>query len=546
MGNKSKNNYLLQGSILVIASFVARAIGMIYRIPLTNILGDDGNAYYSTANEIYSIILLISSFSLPLAVSKLVSERLHKGQPRNAHKIFRCALKFGALSGGIMFILTFLLAGVITKLINFEMASYALRVLAPAIFFSALVGVFRGFFQGHETMVPTAVSQVIEQIVNAVVTIVAAGLLVNYGTQLAKENGNELLGPALGAAGGTLGTVFSLIITLIFLIFIYISYQRTFRRQMRRDRTAKLESDRAIYRALIYTIVPVVLSTLIYNINTIIDQGIFGSILESQGYTEQQYSTIWGVYVGKFRVLMNVPLSIASCLAPSVVPSLATSMLDKDYKGASVKIRDSIRYTMIVTIPCAVGLAALASPIMQMIFDDSRELTAGVMQAGALMIVLLALSTLTNGILQGLGEMRAPLINSSIALGLHIIVLVVLMKQFVLNIYGVIYANIFFALVVCILNAWMIKRKLRYRQELKRTFILPTLISGVMGLVAYGVYRLFALFAGNTISTIIAIMIAAVVYGVLLVKFRGITESELQSMPKGETIINILKKCRIL
>lgn len=546
MGNKSKNNYLVQGGILVIASFVARAIGMIYRIPLTNILGDDGNTYYSTANEIYTIILLISSYSLPLAVSKLVSERLHIGQKRNAHKIFRCALKFGAWSGGIMCVLTFLLAGVITKLMNFEMASYALRVLTPAIFISALVGVFRGFFQGHETMVPTAVSQVIEQIVNAVVTIVAAGMLMNYGTQLAKEKGNELLGPALGAAGGTFGTVASLLVALIFLVFIYISYQRTFKRQMRRDRTAKLESDRVIYRALIYTIVPVVLSTLIYNINTIIDQGIFGSILASQGYTEQQYSTIWGVYVGKFRVLMNVPLSIASSLAPSVVPSLATSMLDKDYKGATAKVRDSIRYTMIVTIPCAVGLAALASPIMQMLFDDGRALTAGVMQAGALMIVLLALSTLTNGILQGLGEMRAPLINSSIALVLHIIVLVVLMKQFVLNIYGVIYANIFFALVVCILNAWVIRRKLRYRQELKRTFILPTLISGVMGLVAYGIHRLFSLFAGNTISTIIAIIIAAAVYGVLLVKFRGITESELQSMPKGETIVNILKKCRIL
>ena len=120
---------------------------MIYRIPLTRTLGHQGNTYYSTANEIYAIILMISSFSLPLAVSKLVSERLHKGQKKNAHKAFVCAMKFGLVAGGIMSLLTLALSGVITKFMKFEMAAYALRVLSPAIFIYAVVGVLRGFFQ---------------------------------------------------------------------------------------------------------------------------------------------------------------------------------------------------------------------------------------------------------------------------------------------------------------------------------------------------------------------------------------------------------------
>lgn len=547
MGNKSKkNNYLVQGTILVIASFVARIIGAIYRIPLANILGDQGNGYYATAYEIYSIILLVSSFSLPLAVSKLVSERLHKGQKRNAHKVFRCAVKFAVVVGGIMSVLTFLLADVITKGLKFEMASYSLKVLAPAIFIFAVVGVFRGFFQGHETMVPTAISQVIEQIANAVVSLVGAGLLVSYGIQLGKEEGNASLGPALGAAGGNLGTLASVLVAFLFLLFIYLSYQRTFKRQMRRDKTGRLESDKVIYRAIIMTLLPVVLSTVVYNISTIIDQGIFSSILSGQGFDEPQYSSIWGVYTGKFRVLMNVPLSIASCLAPSVVPTLVASMADHDLKGAAVKVRDSIRYTMVFTIPCAVGLAALASPIMRLIFGDANTLTAGIMQTGALMIVLLALSTLTTGILQGLGEMRAPLIHAAIALVVHIVALVIMLKQFRWNIYGVIYANILFALIICLLNAWTIKRRLKYRQELKRTFIIPIITSGVMGLAAYGIYRLFALFAGNAISTVIAILVGMVVYVVLLVKLRGITEREIYGLPKGGLLVDILKKCRIL
>lgn len=545
METKSKNNYLVQGTILVIASFVARAIGMIYRIPLTRILGPQGNAYYSTANEIYSIILMISSFSLPLAVSKLVSERLHKGQKKNAHRVFICALKFGLLVGGIMSVLTFALSGIITKFMKFEMASFALRVLSPAIFLYAIVGVLRGFFQGHETMIPTAVSQVIEQIVNAFVSVAGAAILVSYGTKLGETKGNDSMGPAFGAAGGTLGTVVSITVALLFLLFIYISYQRVFRRQMKRDHTKRLESDRTIYTALIVTILPVVLSTVIYNISTVIDQGIFGTIMSGQEYSEKEYSTVWGIFV-EFKVLMNVPLSIASCLAPSVVPSLTASMLDEDYRAAGIKVRDSIRYTMVFTIPCAVGLAALASPVMQLVYGDSSVLAAGIMQSGALMIVLYALSTLTTGILQGLGEMQKPLIHSAVALVLHIIVLVLMLNFSGMNIYSVVYANIFFALVICLLNAWSIRQTIGYRQELIRTFIIPILVSGIMGLAAYGVYRLFALFAGVLVSTIVAILVGMIVYVVLLVKLRGITEREIRGMPKGAYLVYILQRCRIL
>lgn len=545
MGKKNNNNYLVQGTILVIASFVARAIGMIYRIPLTRILGAQGNAYYSTANEIYSIILMISSFSLPLAVSKLVSERLHKGQKKNAHRVFICALKFGLLVGGVMSVMTFALGGVITKFMKFEMASFALRVLSPAIFLYAVVGVLRGFFQGHETMIPTAVSQVIEQIVNAVVSVAGAALLVGYGAKLGEKQGNDSLGPAFGAAGGTLGTVISILVALFFLGFIYVSYQRSFRRQMKRDHTPRLESEKRIYRALVATILPVVLSTVIYNISTVIDQGIFGTIMSGQGFVEKEYSTVWGIFV-EFKVLMNVPLSIASCLAPSVVPSLTASMLDEDYRGAGIKVRDSIRYTMVFTIPCAVGLAALASPVMQIVYNDSSTLAAGIMQSGALMIVLYALSTLTTGILQGLGEMQKPLIHSAVALVLHIIVLVLMLNFSGMNIYSVVYANIFFALVICLLNAWAIRQTLGYRQELMRSFIIPVFVSGLMGLAAYGVYRLFALFAGVLISTVIAILMGMVVYVVLLVKLRGITEREIRGLPKGAYLVYILQRCRIL
>lgn len=547
--SSSKTNFLAQGTILVIASFVAKAIGMIYRIPLTHILGDDGNGYYSTANEIYTIILMISSFSLPLAVSRLVAEREYAGEVKNSYKVLICSLRFAAVTGGILSILTFLLGGVITKYVmGVELASYALRVLAPAIFLFALTGVLRGFFQGHGTMVPTAVSQIIEQIINAIVSVAGAYVMLQYGLKLGEKKGDAELGTALAAAGGTFGTVASVGVALLFMIVIYLGYRNGFKRRMKKDKTRRRESDRAIYRAITYTILPIVLSTLVYNISTIIDQGVFNHILAGMGFTQKQYATVWGIYSGKFRVLMNVPLSIASCLAPSVVPALTETMANNDLREAGLRTRDTIRYTMVFTIPCAVGMAALARPIMMMLYgnNDSLALAAGIMQSGALLTVLLALSTLTTGILQGLGEMQAPLVHAATAVAIHLGFLVLFVVKFKWNIYGVVYANIIFGLIICLLNARSIRKKLHYRQEIKKTFLVPVIAAGVMGIAAYLVHRVFNLFAGNTISTILAVCVGAVVYGICLVKLGGILEREIRRLPKGDLLADLLIRLNIL
>ena len=547
--SSSKTNFLAQGTILVIASFVAKAIGMIYRIPLTHILGDDGNGYYSTANEIYTIILMISSFSLPLAVSRLVAEREYAGEVKNSYRVLICSLRFAAVTGGILSILTFLLGGVITKYVmGVELASYALRVLTPAIFLFALTGVLRGFFQGHGTMVPTAVSQIIEQIINAIVSVAGAYVMLQYGLKLGEKKGDAELGTALAAAGGTFGTVASVGVALLFMIVIYLGYRNGFKRRMKKDKTRRRESDRAIYRAITYTILPIVLSTLVYNISTIIDQGVFNHILAGMGFTQKQYATVWGIYSGKFRVLMNVPLSIASCLAPSVVPALTEAMANNDLREAGLRTRDTIRYTMVFTIPCAVGMAALARPIMMMLYgnNDSLALAAGIMQSGALLTVLLALSTLTTGILQGLGEMQAPLVHAATAVAIHLGFLVLFVVKFKWNIYGVVYANIIFGLIICLLNARSIRKKLHYRQEIKKTFLVPVIAAGVMGIAAYLVHRVFNLFAGNTISTILAVCVGAVVYGICLVKLGGILEREIRRLPKGDQLADLLIRLNIL
>lgn len=546
---KASHNFLVQGSILAIASIIARIIGLVYRIPLTNILGDSGNSYYSTANEIYSIILMISSFSLPLAISRMMSERIHKGEYRNAYRVFRCAVRFAVVAGGIMAFLTWALAGVFTKYVmNFEMAKYALRVIAPAILIFAITGTFRGFFQGFGTMVPTAVSQVIEQIFNAILSVVCAGLMFAYGKALAENGGDPLMAPAWGAAGGTFGTVGSVTIALLFMMAVFIINRSSFRRMMRSDTSGHRESSVVIYRALILTILPIVFSTLIYNISNVVDQGIFNAVLKGQGYSEHQYSIIWGIYAGKFRVLMNVVLSLASSLGPAIVPSLTASVSLHNKKETLSKIDMAIRFTMMLSIPCAFGMAALGGPIITMLFhpESGLPLSVGIMQAGAVMIILYALSTLTTAILQGMGKLQTPLINNAIALVAHLVVLFVLLREFSLNIYAVIYANTFFALVVCVLNGLSIKRALGYRQEVYKTFFIPLVASAIMAFAAYGIYALFHLFAGVTVSTVIAVIFGAALYGFVMIIFKGITPEEIGMLPKGKSLLALLRRVGLI
>lgn len=540
---------LVQGTILAAASIIAKIIGLIYRIPLTNILGDDGNSYYSTANEIYSIILMISSFSLPLAVSRLMSERLNKGYVRSAYKVFLCAMRLAVLAGVFLAVLTYLFAGIITgNVMNLEYAKYGLRVLAPAILIFAITGTFRGFFQGFSNMVPTAVSQLIEQIVNAVVSLYGAYAMYDYGMGLAKERGDDLLAPSWGAAGATFGTVASVTVAMVVMMIMYSRFFRTFRSDMRADHTGHRESARTIYRALILTILPIVLSTLVYNISNVLDQGIFNAVLKSQGYTEKQYATIWGIYAGKFRVLMNVPLSLASSLGPAVVPSLTAAVSSGDKKSAVDTVHSSTRYTMIITIPCALGMAALGGPIIQMLFhpETGLALSAGIMQAGALVIILYSLSTLTTAILQGLGKLREPLVHNVAALVIHIAVLYFMLRVQNLNIYSVLYANVVFALIVCVMNALSIRRFIYYKQEYRKTYIVPAAASVIMAFAAYLVYKLLHLGLGNSVSVIAAILAGMIVYAVALVAFKGVTKAEIEKLPKGHLIVKVFRKMGLM
>lgn len=545
---KSDNSFILQGSILAIASIISRIIGLVYRIPLTNIIGKTGNDYYGTAFEIYNIILIISSYSLPLAVSKIVAARIAKGELKNVMRVFRGALVFAVTTGTIAMLVVWFFADFFTgTLLKTPYSVLALKVLAPVLLIVAVAGVFRGFFQGLNTMTPTAISQIAEQITNAIVSVVAAYSLFSYGKKAGKILNDDHLASAYGAAGGTLGTGCGALVALIFMIVVFSIFYSRFKDRVERDHYKNYESYFEITKILFFTIVPVLLSTTIYNISSIIDQTIFKNIVTVQGYKANTISEWWGVYTGQFKVLINVPISIASAMASSAVPSLTAAFHAGDMKKVRRQINSATRFIMLIAFPCTVGLIVLGGPIMMMLFSDADPVSAQMMKVGGISVLFFSLSTLSNGLLQGIDKLRIPVKNAAIALVAQAFFLVFLLYAFKLNIYAVIVANAFYALLMCILNGIAIHKYSGVHENIMRIYIIPGISSVFMGVFVYLIYFVFhAVTKSNLISTIIAILLGMVFYFFVLVFLKGISARDIERIPGGHGIVLRLKKIGIL
>lgn len=541
-------DYIVQGSILAAAAVITKVIGVVYRIPLTNLLGDEGNGFYGYAYQVYAFALMISSLSLPTAVSKIVSMRVSVGQRRNAFRAFICSLVFAVVVGFIIAAAIFFGAGAISEhVMKAPLSVYALKVLAPGLFIVAVMAVLRGYFQGLGTMMPTAISQVIEQIINAVISIIGASVLFGIGSRAGEEAGEELLGPAYGAAGGTLGTVMGALAGLLFLLFVLWLYRGGIKKQLKRDHSKRKETYSHILKALILTAVPVIFSTAIYNINQIIDLTVFNHIMSWQGFSEQEYMALQGIYTGKYDPLINVPLSIPSAVSASIVPTLTAAVMSRQMKKVHYQIDQTLRIATIITIPSAVGIAVLASPLMVLLYNDSSATPANLLMLGAIVVVLYGWSSITNSVLHGLNYMSSPAKNAAIALGVHLAAFVVMLVVFRMNVYALVGSNIVFALIMCILNQWKIRQVCGYKINIRNMFLKPFIASAVMGVITYVVWFVLDLLIGGRIfPSVIAICVAIIVYVVMILKTGTLSEDDILSLPMGARLLRYSRRLRLL
>ena len=545
MSDTSKaGGFLKQGSVLALASILVRIIGMVYRIPMANFIGDEGNGIYSAAFEIYNILLIISSYGMPMAVSKMVSAKCARGEYRNAYHIFSCSLVFSAITGGLAAFFVYFGANYLEAHFFSEYHGIAipLQILAPTIFVVAIMGTFRGLFQGRKTMMPTAVSQIFEQIVNAFVSVIAAYMLM-------RGHAGERRVAAWGAAGGTLGTLFGALTAFVILGFIYLLYRPIIQKQKKRDHVSAKESLGVTYKLILATVIPIILSQTVYQLSGIIDVTLFNQVMKEKHVSN--VSTLLGIYSTKYRVLVSVPIAVSTAIASSMIPGLVASFMNKNMDEVRAKIAIAVKFNMIIAFPSAMGLSVLAIPIIRLLFPGSdvfNYTTGGIMlMTGSICVIFYALSTVTSGALQSLDHMNLPVLHSLVSLIIHIILVYGLLKYTPLGVYALVAGNVTYPLLVCFLNGRSVRKYTGRRQEIVTTFCVPLIASFLMGIAAYLVYEgLFLLTSRIYIAIFPAIAVAVFVYFALVLKLKGLTRQELYEFPMGRRMSVLADKLHLL
>lgn len=538
----------MQAGILAMASMIVRVIGLLYRAPLTAIIGDEGNGYYGTAYNIYTIILMVSSYSMPSAISKLMAQKLAVGEYRNANRVFRCALTYGVLVGLVGSGLLFFGARFLVP----DVAVCVLQVFAPTVFLFGILGSMRGYFQARGSMVQTSVSQILEQLANAVVSIAAAWLLMQTAV-----GADPTRRAQLGAMGSALGTGAGVLIALLFMVFCFRRSKEGRKAEILSDATGKEEKYRIFLRDTILVITPFMLSGVIMNLTTSLNQTIYMRMLiDLKGAGETATTTLYGIFSNKAVVISNIPISIATAVSSAIIPGISAAYARRDETGARRQVGNAICITSIVAIPSAVGLAVLARPITMLMFPqmESLELASSLLSLLAVTVIFYSISTITNAALQSIGRMNLPLVSAGIALVVQTVVLVLLLRFTDLDVRALVLVSILYSVMIFAVNQYYLRRFLGIRQDVRRDYLQPFVCAALMGAAAKVVYYLVSMAAEpmrnlpkgfyfrNLAATAAALLAAVLVYGYTMVRSGTIRRKDLLSMPKGQLLVRLMEK----
>ena len=536
-----KNNLVKNASFLMIAAMISKVIGLLYKSPLSNIIGSLGMGYTSLAQNAYMILLMIASFSIPQAVSKLISERIALKDYRNAHKFFKGAMIYAMVIGGVVGLFCLFGAGLIIPQ-NQKDAIPALQILAPTIFLSGILGVFRGYFQAYRNMMPTSISQIIEQVFNAAVSLLAAWGFIN-----AFSDGTENSIAKWGAAGSTVGTGAGVVTALAFMLLVYGVNRRKILHRVERDHRHQEESYKEIFRVIILVVSPIILSAFVYNVNAYINGYLFSDILGRRGGDAAQIGILYAEYATYFMTIINIPLTLSSTAPTSMIPEVSAHYAMHDIEGANMKTDRATWISMLISIPAAVGLAVLSGPITRLIFPGTNGVGGQLLILGGITIILNGNSNITNGVLQGIGKPKLPMIHAAIALVADVIAMALLLVFTNLGVYTIVIAQIVYAVVMCLLNDRSIKKYMGYKNPWRSAYLSPFLASIPMGVVAGVVYYgLYALIHSNVICLGISVILAACVYFIVYLFVSKPGEEELGMMPGGRYMKKLARMMKII
>lgn len=538
MANEQKElmNKLINATMGAALVYTAvRLLGLIYQIILMRLLGSRGMGYYSVASEVYNLLALICAGCVPMALVSATSPYIVKKEYKNATMIYKSAKKYASIMGIFFAVIVFAAAPWLANLaFSTQDMSIVLRFMAPALFISALVNVYRGLYESRSSMVPTVVSQVIEQAVCIIAGMIAAAVMTGKGL-------------AMGAAGGMLGLCIGSLAAYIFCFLLNRSYQTVLRRQDKTDRESKRISKDAALKKFLSVMLPIALCQIAFELEEITYAVLFNKVLVFVAYPEDVRIEMFGIYTGQYRVIINILLALLMCIAMVKAPELKKLHKKKKIEELNIKAEWMIRLAMTIAIPASVFIALMAEPIIQIVFNDINELPMNLLMVGAPAAAFYAMASTTNIILQNVWRRKVVAINSFIALVLDGAVVGILLILTDMNVYALIYGSYVFTVVSSLLNLRSMNKYLGYKQRYTKSMISPLLAALVMGIAAWIIYNgVVVITRSETLGLILALVAALFFYVFASIVFGVFEEEEILKLPMGDKVVLICKKIHIL
>ncbi len=514
-------------AILTAAGFMVKFLSLLYVPFLGKILGENGIGVYASAYNIFTYVYILTNAGIPVAISKMVSELIALGNYKDAVRTFKVARFLLLILGLVMSILMLIFVTPIANATESSTAKLAIMALAPTILLTSVLSAYRGYFQGRGNMTPTAVSQVLEQIANTIFSLVFAACFIKYGV-------------AQGAAGGTIGTSVGALVAVIYMIRFY-EKNKVFRVPKGYNQlNIKRFTTKKIIKKLLGVAIPMTICLGIQQSGLFIDLWLVKSRMISFGMTKVQADILWGVLF-KYTTLINVPIAIISSLAITILPSISSLMALKDKKAVRNKINYAFRLCFLVAVPCAVGLAVLANPVVYLIQYGSG--VGRLLIYGSVVIILMAVVSIQTSILQGIGKVYLVTVYAFFGIIGKIITNYIFVAIPSINILGAIMGNAVSFAILLILNYFTINKVLKIKIKLPSLAIKPIIASVVMAIVAKVIYSnidlLFNFVSKEYIASAIAVLIsmcfAIVTYFLTLVLIGGFTKEGLEIFPSKIT-----------
>lgn len=511
---------------LFIAQVVIKLLGFVYRVIITGMegFGDIGNSYYGAAFQFYTAILAVSTVGIPAAIAKLVSEKVAVKDFKGAHKIFRVALVLFSVVGIFGSLLTYFGAGYMARWVKNPGVDLSLMSLAPSIFFVAIASVIRGYFQGFCDMRPQANSQVLDQVAKCFFTIWLTWMFIG--------NNPEVMAAA-ATFGSTIGTIFS----FTYLYIYYKRRQKAIKQDVSLAANMSNESGKRIAVSLFSLSIPIMLGAIITSIAGLVNLFTVMPRLLVAGKTPDDAKILYGMITGKSDTLLNLPLALNIVYATSLVPNVSAALALHDTEGAAKKIAFSIFSTVLITLPAAFGIAALADPIIKMLFPTA-PLGGFYIEISAYAVVFIALAQTLGGALQGMGKVAVP----AIALFTGAVIKYILNYWLVgipkINVMGAAYSTIICYFITFLISFIVLNRMIKLDLDYVKCFVKPLVASIIMKFVVEYTYSLtYPVVNSNAVATLIAICAGIFIYGVLVILLRMFSKEELSKLPIAGKIV---------